>query len=237
MRPSSIAGAVSAILFAENGGATDSRRAGTTMALSTSAERSKMNALTSLCVYCGSSPGRNEAYGAAARALAAAMVERGIRLVYGGASVGIMGAVADEVLRLGGQAVGVIPEALMRKELAHAELTELHVTPSMHARKTLMAELADAFVALPGGIGTFEEIFEVWTWAQLGFHHKPCGLLNVAGYYDGLIAFLDHSASEQFVRPEQRNMLVVESSPTTLIDRFTGYTPPAVPKWVGRGET
>lgn len=197
----------------------------------------EMDDLTSLCVYCGSSPGRNEAYGAAARALALAMVERGIRLVYGGASVGIMGAVADEVMRLGGQAVGVIPDALMRKELAHAGLTELHVTPSMHARKTLMAELADAFVALPGGIGTFEEIFEVWTWAQLGFHRKPCGLLNVAGYYDGLISFLDHSASEQFVRPEQRDMLVVESSPTALLDRFSVYAPPALPKWVGRGET
>jgi uncharacterized protein (TIGR00730 family) len=196
-----------------------------------------MRKLTSLCVYCGSSPGRQPDYLAAARTLAQAMVERGIRLVYGGASVGIMGAVADEVLRLGGEAVGVIPEALMRKELAHARLSELHVTPSMHARKTLMAELADAFVALPGGIGTFEEIFEVWTWAQLGFHRKPCGLLNVAGYYDGLIAFLDHSASEQFVRPEQRHMLVVETAPSALLDRFVSYSPPAVPKWVGLGET
>jgi len=123
-----------------------------------------MENLTSLCIYCGSSGGRIDAYAAAARALAQAMVERGIRLVYGGASVGIMGVVADEVLRLGGEAVGVIPEALMRKELAHAGLTELHVTPSMHARKTLMAELADGFVALPGGIGTLEEIFEIWTW-------------------------------------------------------------------------
>lgn len=193
--------------------------------------------LKSLCVYCGSSSGRNEAYGAAARTLAQTMVERGIRLVYGGASVGIMGAVADEVLRLGGEAVGVIPEALMRKELAHSGLTELHVTPSMHARKTLMAELADAFVALPGGIGTFEEIFEVWTWAQLGFHHKPCGLLNVAAYYDRLIAFLDHSASEAFVRADQRRMLVVESAPAALLDRFASYTPPLSPKWVGVGET
>ena len=196
-----------------------------------------MKAMQSLCVYCGSSSGRLDAYATAARALAAAMVERGIRLVYGGASVGIMGAVADEVLRLGGQAVGVIPESLMRKELAHASLSELHVTPSMHARKTLMAELADAFVALPGGIGTFEEIFEVWTWAQLGFHGKPCGLLNVAGYYDGLTAFLDHAASEQFVRGDQRRMLVVETDPVALLDRFASYTPPALPKWVGRDET
>ena len=196
-----------------------------------------MAAMTSLCVYCGSSSGRLEDYAAAARALAGAMVERGIRLVYGGASVGIMGAVADEVLRLGGEAVGVIPESLMRKELAHAALSELHVTPSMHARKTLMAELADGFVALPGGIGTFEEIFEVWTWAQLGFHRKPCGLLNVAGYYDGLVAFLDHAAGEQFVRAEHRQMLVVESTPEALLDGFASYTPPALPKWVGCDET
>ena len=196
-----------------------------------------MAAMTSLCVYCGSSSGLLEDYAAAARALAGVMVERGIRLVYGGASVGIMGAVADEVLRLGGEAVGVIPESLMRKELAHAALSELHVTPSMHARKTLMAELADGFVALPGGIGTFEEIFEVWTWAQLGFHRKPCGLLNVAGYYDGLVAFLDHAAGEQFVRADQRQMLVVEADPALLLDRFASYAPPTLPKWVGRDET
>lgn len=196
-----------------------------------------MQDLKSLCVYCGSSSGRMDAYAAAARALAQAMVERGIRLVYGGASVGIMGVVADEVLRLGGKAVGVIPEALMRKELAHAGLTQLHVTPSMHARKTLMAELADAFVALPGGIGTMEEMFEIWTWGQLGLHRKPCGLLNVAGYYDALIAFLDHAAGEQFVRPDQRRMLVVESAPAVLLDRLATYTPPELSKWVGLGET
>ena len=196
-----------------------------------------MKAMKSLCVYCGSSSGRLDAYAQAARALAGAMVERGIRLVYGGAGVGIMGVVADEVLRRGGQAVGVIPESLMCKELAHAGLTELHVTPSMHARKTLMAELADGFVALPGGIGTFEEIFEVWTWAQLGFHGKPCGLLNVAGYYDGLTAFLDHAASEQFVRADQRRMLIVESDSAALLDRYASYVAPASPKWVGRDET
>ena len=196
-----------------------------------------MDNLTSLCIYCGSSSGRIDAYAGAARALAQAMVERGIRLVYGGASVGIMGTVADEVLRLGGNAVGVIPEALMRKELAHSGLTELHVTPSMHARKSLMAELADGFVALPGGIGTMEEIFEIWTWGQLGLHRKPCGLLNVAGYYDSLIAFLDHAAGEQFVRLDQRRMLVVESAPIVLLDRLTTYIPPELSKWMGLGET
>jgi len=196
-----------------------------------------MEKLSSLCVYCGSSSGRIDTYAAAARSLAQSMVERGIRLIFGGGRVGIMGAVADEVMRLGGEAVGVIPEALMHKELAHTGLTELHVTPTMHTRKTKMAELADAFVALPGGIGTFEEIFEVWTWAQLGFHSKPCGLLNVAGYYDGLSSFLDHAANEQFVRPDQRRMLVVESEPAALLDRFASYVPPAQPKWVGLSKT
>jgi uncharacterized protein (TIGR00730 family) len=195
-----------------------------------------MKELSSICVYCGSSPGRLDDYAQAAHAFAQAIVGRGIDLVYGG-GVGIMGILADEVLRLGGRAIGVIPESLVRKELAHTHLTELHVTPSMHARKTLMAELADGFVALPGGIGTFEEIFEVWTWAQLGFHDKPCGLLNVAGYYDGLIRFLDHAAHEAFVREDQRRMLVVESDPATLLDRLTRYTPPAVPKWLGPGKT
>lgn len=193
--------------------------------------------LRSLCVYCGSASGRQPAYADAARALAQAMVARDIRLVYGGASVGIMGTVADEILRLGGEAVGVIPQALMRKELAHAGLTELHVTPSMHARKMLMAELADGFVALPGGIGTFEEIFEVWTWAQLGFHGKPCGLLNAAGYYDRLVGFLDHAAAEEFVRPVHREMVIVDSDPVALLQRFSAYRPPAVPKWVGGDET
>lgn len=193
--------------------------------------------IKSLCVYCGSSIGRSEHYADAARALARAMVGQGIRLVYGGASVGVMGAVADEVLRLGGEAIGVIPQALMLKELAHAGLTDLQVTPSMHARKMRMAELSDAFVALPGGIGTFEELFEVWTWSQLGFHDKPCALLNVGGYYDRLVDFLDHAAHEAFVRPEHRSMLIVETDPEALLTRFVHYQPPALPKWVNQGET
>ncbi|HRQ56683.1 MAG TPA: TIGR00730 family Rossman fold protein [Azoarcus taiwanensis] len=192
--------------------------------------------LKSLCVYCGSSVGRDTVYADAARSLARVMVERGVRLVFGGGSVGIMGAVADEVLRLGGEAVGVIPQALMRKELAHAGLTEMHVTPSMHARKTLMAQLSDAFVALPGGIGTFEELFEVWTWGQLGFHDKPCAILNVGGYYDRLVEFLDHASAEEFVRPVHRGMLIVESDPELLLERFSAYQPPAQPKWVKSDE-
>ncbi len=196
-----------------------------------------MKKLTSICVYCGSSPGRVDDYTEAAHTFAQAIVDRGIGLVYGGGCVGLMGILADEVLRLGGRAVGVIPESLVSKELAHANLTELHVTPSMHARKTLMAELADGFVALPGGIGTFEELFEVWTWAQLGFHSKPCGLLNAAGYYDGLISFLDHAAHEEFLRENHRHMLIVESDPAALLDRFACYSPPALPKWLGPGKT
>jgi uncharacterized protein (TIGR00730 family) len=181
--------------------------------------------MRSICVYCGSSPGRLKIYAAAARALAGALVSRDMRLVYGGASVGIMGVIADEVLRLGGHAVGVIPETLVRKEVAHGSLTELHVTQTMHERKMLMANLSDGFIALPGGIGTLEEIFEVWTWAQLGMHHKPCGLLNVGAYFDGLIGFLDHAVAEGFVKPLQRSQLIVASEPETLLDRIGAQLP------------
>jgi uncharacterized protein (TIGR00730 family) len=176
--------------------------------------------MRSVCVYCGSSPGRLDVYAVAARTIARALVDRDLRLVYGGASVGIMGTVADEVLRLGGQAIGVIPESLVRKEVAHGSLTELHVTQTMHERKMLMADFSDGFIALPGGIGTLEEIFEIWTWAQLGIHAKPCGLLNVAGYFDPLIAFLDRAVEEQFVKPAVRSLLLVESDPSELLDRF-----------------
>lgn len=196
-----------------------------------------MTSINSICIYCGSSPGRIEAYGEAAQALAAALVSRNIRLVYGGAGIGIMGMVADRVLKLGGQAIGVIPKALAHKEVAHPNLTELHVTESMHERKMLMAELADGFIALPGGIGTLEELFEIWTWAQLGFHQKPCGVLNVAGYYDALISFLDHVAAEQFVKPHHRAMLMVEADPNLLLERYVNYQPPAVKHWVNKHET
>jgi len=193
--------------------------------------------MKNICVYCGSNPGRIEAYADGARALAKALVARNLGLVYGGASVGIMGLVADSVLQLGGRAVGVIPEALKRKEIEHRGLTELHVTSSMHERKTLMAELSDGFIALPGGVGTLEEIFEVWTWAQLGFHSKPCGLLNVAGYYDGLTTFLDHTVAEQFIKPAHRATLMVEQVPDVLLDRFASYTPPSMQKWVEKADT
>ncbi|WP_305906745.1 TIGR00730 family Rossman fold protein [Methylomarinum sp. Ch1-1] len=193
--------------------------------------------IKSLCVYCGSSPGRLDAYAESARILAEALVRRNIRLVYGGASIGVMGEVADHVLQLGGEVVGVIPKALAHKEVAHNKLTELHVTKSMHERKTMMAELSDGFIALPGGIGTLEELFEIWTWAQLGFHAKPCGLLNVEGYYDSLIRFLDHVQAEQFVKPHQRAMLIVENEADVLLDRYARHQAPAVPHWVNKDET
>ncbi len=196
-----------------------------------------MTPINSICIYCGSSPGRLDAYASAAFALAESLVSRNIRLVYGGAGIGIMGMVADRVLALGGQAIGVIPKALAHKEVAHQHLTELHVTQSMHERKMLMAELSDGFVALPGGIGTLEELFEIWTWAQLGFHHKPCGLLNVEGYYDALIKFLDHVMAEQFVKAHHHAMLMVETNPDALLDRYVDYRPPAAKHWLDKDET
>ena len=148
-----------------------------------------------------------------------------------------MGLIADTVLQLGGRVVGVIPQALARKEVVHRHLTELHVTQSMHERKTMMAELSDGFIAMPGGIGTFEEIFEIWTWAQLGIHAKPCGLLNVAGYYDALTTFLDHAAAEQFLKPPHRSLLIVEQAPQALLDRFVSYRSPRVQKWLEADES
>lgn len=192
--------------------------------------------MKTVCVYCGSSAGRRPEYSAAARRLGEELVSRGLDLVYGGSSVGIMKVVADAVLERGGRVTGVIPEALVRKEIAHRGLTELHVTSSMHERKMKMAELSDAFVALPGGIGTLEELFEAWTWGQLGLHAKPCGLLNVAGYWDGLTAFLDHSVAEGFVKEANRAMLVVSGDPKELLDRFESWRAPTVEKWIRAGE-
>ena len=193
--------------------------------------------MKNICVYCGSSSGRLEIYADGARALARALVAKDLGLVYGGASIGLMGLIADTVLQLGGRVVGVIPEALARKEVAHHGLTELHITQSMHERKTRMAELSDGFIAMPGGIGTFEEIFEIWTWAQLGIHAKPCGLLNVAGYFDALTTFLDHATQEQFLKPQHRSVLIVEQEPVALLDRFAAYQPPSVQKWLAADES
>lgn len=190
-----------------------------------------------LCVYCGSSPGRYPEYGALAQALAQAMVRRGWGLVYGGASVGLMGVVADAVLEAGGEVIGVLPRGLARKEIAHTGLSRLHIVASMHERKAMMARLSDGFVALPGGLGTLEELFEMLTWGQLGLHQKPCGLLNGRAYYDALITFLDHAKEQAFLKPEHRAMVLCEDTPEGLLDRMASYAPPAVEKWLEEAET
>lgn len=181
----------------------------------------------SLCVYCGSRAGDDPAFEVAARAIGQGIGERGWRLVYGGGRAGLMGSVADAALAAGAEVIGVIPQALMGRELGHGGLTELHVVDTMHERKRLMAERSDAFIALPGGIGTFEELFEVWTWLQLGYHTKPVGLLNAAGYYDGLLAFLDHSVARGFVPAAQRDLLQVQADAEALLDRMAALACPA----------
>jgi uncharacterized protein (TIGR00730 family) len=190
-----------------------------------------------ICVYCGSNPGRLPDYREAAAELGRELVRRNIGLVYGGAGIGVMGAVADAVLENGGEAIGVIPQSLATREVAHTGLSELIVVTSMHERKAHMAELADGFVALPGGWGTFEEIFEILTWAQLGIHAKPCGLLNVANYFAHLALFLQHAMDERFVRKEYKPMIIMEQEPGTLLDRFSTYQPPQVRKWIGPDES
>jgi hypothetical protein len=190
-----------------------------------------------VCVFSGSSPGARPQYASAARALGAALVGRGLGLVYGGAKVGLMGVVADAVLAGGGEVIGIIPKRLMTKELAHTGLAELRVVASMHDRKREMADLADAFVALPGGIGTLEELTEVLSWAQLGLHAKPCGVLDVAGYFERLVGFLDHAVAERFLQPAHRAMLVVADDPDDLLERLASYRAPAVEKWLDRDAT
>jgi uncharacterized protein (TIGR00730 family) len=192
--------------------------------------------MRSVCVFCGSSAGSSNAYAEAARAVGRILAERGLRLVYGGAMVGLMGAVADSALAAGGEVIGVIPVALVELEIAHAGLSEIHHVKSMHERKAMMADLADAFLALPGGVGTLEELFEVWTWAQLGHHHKPVGMLNVARYFDPLLSFVDQQCREGFMRHEHREMLVVESDPGQILARFESYQAPVVTKWIDTGE-
>jgi uncharacterized protein (TIGR00730 family) len=187
-----------------------------------------------LCIFCGSSRGARPEYAEATVELARLLAERGIGIVYGGASVGLMGLLADTAMEAGGEVVGVIPNALERKEIARHGLTELHIVDSMHERKALMAELSDAFIALPGGSGTLEELFEVFTWSQLGLHRKACALLNVAGYYDGLATFLDHAVEERFLRAEHRAMLLCERTPASVLDALERFEPPLVDKWIDR---
>ena len=194
-------------------------------------------AVRRICVFCGSSPGSLPAYREAAERLGAALVERGWELVYGGGNVGLMGAIADAVLAHGGRVTGIIPDGLLRREVGHRGVTELRVVSSMHERKALMAELSAAFVALPGGIGTLEEIFEMLTWAQLGIHSKPCALLDVEGYYRPLAHFLDRVVEHRFVRVEHRRMLRVEEDIEHLLDHLESYRAPIVAKWLDRTET
>lgn len=193
--------------------------------------------MKSLCVFCGSSAGDDPGYREAARSLGGELARRGIRLVYGGGHVGLMGVLADAVLAGGGHVLGVIPKALMDREVGHGSLTELRVVGSMHERKAMMAAESDGFLALPGGIGTLEELFEVWTWGQLGIHAKPCGILNILGFYDGLITFIRHAVSQGFLRPQHLEMLLLDADAASLLARMVAYRPPAVPKWLERGET
>ncbi|MFL5553964.1 MAG: TIGR00730 family Rossman fold protein [Gemmatimonadaceae bacterium] len=188
-----------------------------------------------LAIFCGSNSGSRPEYVEGAKSLARLLSARGIGIVYGGSSVGLMAALADAMLDEMGDVIGVIPRMLVEREVANKTLTDLRIVDSMHARKAMMAELADGFVALPGGIGTLEEFFEIWTWGQLGMHAKPCGLLNIAGYFDPLLAFLDRAVEEKFVRDTHRAMVVVESDPLALLARFETYEPPRVVKWINAG--
>ena len=192
--------------------------------------------MRAVCVFCGSNAGARPIYMEAAQEVGRAIAARGLELVYGGAAVGLMGALADAALRAGGKVVGVIPRALVEREIAHPGLSETHEVTSMHERKAMMADRSDAFLALPGGAGTLEETFEAWTWAQLGHHRKPVGLLNVDGFFDLLLAFLDNQCRELFVRREHREMLIVDNDPERLLARFETYRPPVVEKWIRSAE-
>jgi uncharacterized protein (TIGR00730 family) len=196
-----------------------------------------MTRVRRICVFCGSNPGVDVRYGAAAAELGGLLVRRGQSLVYGGGSVGLMGIVADAVLAAGGEIVGVIPRMLATKELLHPGVSDMRQTADMHARKAMMAESSDAFIALPGGYGTLEEFFEIVTWAQLGIHAKPVGLLNVAGFYDPLVRMIDHAIAEGFIKVEHRDLIVVEERPDALLDRLDAHEMPAVRKWLGPDET
>jgi hypothetical protein len=187
-----------------------------------------------ICVYCGSNSGNRAEYISAAKELGKEFVKRDISLIYGGARVGIMGAIADQVLALGGEVIGVMPQALIDKEVAHTQLSELIVVESMHQRKSKMEQLSDGFIALPGGLGTIEELFEMLTWAQLGLHNKPCAILNIASYFDPLCGFLEHAATEGFVKPSHAKMLLIKTNPIELLNAMDHYNPPKGDKWINK---
>jgi uncharacterized protein (TIGR00730 family) len=190
-----------------------------------------------ICVFCGSNTGLNPVYLQTAQKVGEFFAENNIELVYGGGRVGLMGKVADSVMQNGGKVVGIIPEALATREIAHAGLTELIVVDSMHERKAMMAELSDGFIALPGGFGTFEELCEIITWAQLGIHQKACGILNIEGFYDNLIALFDHSTSQNFIRPEYRSLVIVDENIENLYSKMKTYVPPVLEKWIDKSST
>jgi len=191
--------------------------------------------MRSICVFCGSSSGAQSVYADAAREMGRTLAERRLRLVYGGGHVGLMGVLADAAMAAGGDVIGVITEGLQLREVGHRGLADLRVMPSMHERKALMASLSDAFVALPGGAGTLDELFEAWTWTQLGIHRKPIGVLNTAGYYDPLLTFLSRAVAERFIRADDLASVVVEPEPAPLLDRLATVTLPELDKWIDRG--
>ena len=192
--------------------------------------------MQSLCVFCGANVGTRPEYAEAARTVGRMLADQGIRLIYGAGNIGLMGILADSCLAAGGKVIGVIPDALVRHEVAHQALTELRVVNSMHERKAMMADLSEAFMALPGGLGTFEELFEIWTWAQLGLHRKPLGLLNVSGYYDPLIALANHGLQEGFLRQQHLDTLLVDTDPQRLLTALEGFVPAFTPKWIERDQ-
>lgn len=192
--------------------------------------------MKSITVFCGSNSGVRTEYADAAKSLARLFVEKNIRLIYGGGNIGLMGIIADEVMSLGGEVVGIIPKSLDDKEVGHRQITELKIVGSMHERKAAMAEIADGFIAMPGGIGTFEEFFEILTWAQLGFHDKPCGILNVANYYDGLLALCDNAVREGFLRPVHRELILSDADGKSLIEKMESFRPQNLEKWIDEKE-
>ena len=193
--------------------------------------------LGTVCVFCAANPGADPVYARQAAAMGRFLAESGRRLVYGGGRTGLMGALADGALSAGGEVIGIMPKHLVDREVAHTGLAELRVVASMHERKSMLSELSDGFLAMPGGLGTLEELFEIWTWGQLGLHRKPYGLLEVNGFFAPLLTFLDHAVTEGFIRPEYRALLVVDADPGSLIQRMESMSPPALPRWVDREST